>query len=167
MPPHQRVHTTSEVVLPGLQVWLSSVSVSTAPKSGPLDIRLLNSYKVVALRTWMFISSSCDCHLKSWRHAQYFSIKHKFQTLVEFYFLECVLSHSVYPTLLGPWIISRRAPLSMGFPRLEYWSGLPCPILEALLDPGIESAFLVSPALGGRSWEAPFSFKVYMELSAM
>ena len=43
----------------------------------------------------MFISNSCDCHLKSWRHAQYFSIKHKFKTLVEFYFLECVLSRSV------------------------------------------------------------------------
>ena len=36
------------------------------------------------------------------------------------------------------------APLSMGFPRQEYWSGLPFPSPEDLSDPGIEP---VSPAL--------------------
>ena len=25
------------------------------------------------------------------------------------------------------WTVARQAPLSMGFPRQEYWSGLPCP----------------------------------------
>ena len=35
-------------------------------------------------------------------------------------------------------------PLSMGFPRQEYWSGLPCPPPGDLLDPGIEPR---SPAL--------------------
>ena len=29
------------------------------------------------------------------------------------------------PTLLIPWTIAHQAPLSMGFPRQEYWSGLP------------------------------------------
>ena len=28
-------------------------------------------------------------------------------------------------TLVTPWTISCQAPLSMGFPRQEYWSGLP------------------------------------------
>ena len=28
---------------------------------------------------------------------------------------------------VNPWIVARQAPLSMGFPRQEYWSGLPCP----------------------------------------
>ena len=37
-----------------------------------------------------------------------------------------------------------QAPLSMGFPRQEYWSGLPFPPLGNLPDPGIEPAF---PAL--------------------
>ena len=40
-----------------------------------------------------------------------------------------------------------QAPLSMGFPRLEYWSGLPFPSPGDLLDPGIE---LQSPALAGK-----------------
>ena len=32
-----------------------------------------------------------------------------------------------YPTLCDPWTVARQAPLSMGFSRQEYWSGLPCP----------------------------------------
>ena len=35
-------------------------------------------------------------------------------------------------------------PLSMDFPRQDYWSGLPFPSLRDLLDPGIKPA---SPAL--------------------
>ena len=44
------------------------------------------------------------------------------------------------------WIIARQAPLSMGFSRQEYWSGLSCPPPGNLPDPGIEP---VSPALAG------------------
>ena len=33
---------------------------------------------------------------------------------------------------------SPQAPLSMGFSRQEYWSGVPCPSPAALPDPGIE-----------------------------
>ena len=36
-----------------------------------------------------------------------------------------------------------------GFPRQEYWSGLPFPPPGDLPDPGIEPASLVSPALAG------------------
>ena len=36
----------------------------------------------------------------------------------------------------------------MGFPWQEYWSGLPFPSLRDLSNPGIETAFLVSLALG-------------------
>ena len=31
------------------------------------------------------------------------------------------------PTLATPWIVAYQAPLFMGFPRQEYWSGLPFP----------------------------------------
>ena len=31
------------------------------------------------------------------------------------------------PSLLTPWPTVYQAPLSMGFPRQEYWSGLPFP----------------------------------------
>ena len=37
----------------------------------------------------------------------------------------------------------------MGFPRQEYWSGLPCPPPAYVLNPGIENASLKSPALAG------------------
>ena len=43
-----------------------------------------------------------------------------------------------------PWTVARQAPLSMGFSRQEYCSGLPYPPPGDLPNPGIESR---SPAL--------------------
>ena len=45
------------------------------------------------------------------------------------------------------WTLAHEAPLSMGFSRQEYWSGLPCPPPGDLPNPGIEPASLASPAL--------------------
>ena len=59
------------------------------------------------------------------------------------------------------WTIADQAPLSLGFSRQEYRSGLSCPPPEGLSDPEIEPAFLISPTLSGRffttraTWEAP------------
>ena len=50
-------------------------------------------------------------------------------------------------TLCKPMDIAYWAPLSMGFPRQEYWSGLPFPTLGALPNPGNKPASLLSPAL--------------------
>ena len=41
-----------------------------------------------------------------------------------------------------PWTVARLDPLSMGFYRQEYWSGLPFPSPEDLSDPGIEPGSL-------------------------
>ena len=49
-----------------------------------------------------------------------------------------------------PWIVAHQPPLSMGFSRQEYWSGLPCPPPRDLPDPGIKPASLTSPALASR-----------------
>ena len=49
-------------------------------------------------------------------------------------------------TLETPWTVARQAPLSMGFPRQEHWSGLPCPP-PGDLHQGIK---LTSPALAVR-----------------
>ena len=46
-----------------------------------------------------------------------------------------------------PWTIASQAPLSMGFPRQEYWSGLPFPSSGDLPNQGIKPE---SPALQGR-----------------
>ena len=51
-------------------------------------------------------------------------------------------------TLVTPGTIACQAPLSMGFPRQEYWSGLPFPSPGDLPYPGIE---LTSPALQATS----------------
>ena len=46
-----------------------------------------------------------------------------------------------------PWTVVPQAPLSMGFSRQEYWSGLPFPSPGDLPDPGIKSASPADPAL--------------------
>ena len=51
-----------------------------------------------------------------------------------------------YLFFVTPWTAARQAPLSKGFPRQEYWSGLPFPSPGDLPDPGIDPA---SPALAG------------------
>ena len=72
----------------------------------------------------------------------------------------CVLSVFTRVRLLvTPWTVAHQAPLSMGFSRQEYWSGLPCPPPGDLPDPGIETVSLTSPALAGfftasATWEA-------------
>ena len=43
------------------------------------------------------------------------------------------------PTVL-PWTVSLQAPLSVGFPRQEYWKELPFPSPGDLPDPGTETA---------------------------
>ena len=72
-----------------------------------------------------------------------------------------VLSHFSHVWLFATLCtITCQAPLSMGFSREEYWSGLPFPSLGNLPDPGIQPASLKSPALAGgffttrATWEA-------------
>ena len=47
---------------------------------------------------------------------------------------------------VSPWTVACQAPLSLGFPRQEYWSGLPFPLPGNLPDSEIELEF---PALAG------------------
>ena len=49
------------------------------------------------------------------------------------------------------WTLACQAPLSMGFSRQEYWSGLPFPSPGDLPHPGIEIVSLTSLALAGES----------------
>ena len=55
-----------------------------------------------------------------------------------------------YLTLCDPWTVARQTPLSMGFLRQEYWSGLPCPTPGDLPNPQIEPKSPASPPLAGR-----------------
>ena len=71
--------------------------------------------------------------------------------------LNCFSHVQVFATLRT---VPCQAPLSMGFSRQEYCSGLPCPPPGDLLDPGIKPMSLVSPTLAGgffttsATWEA-------------
>ena len=74
----------------------------------------------------------------------------------------CVCAKSIQLCLFATrWIIAHQAPLSMGFSRQEYWSGLPFPPPGDLPNPGIEPTSLASAALADGSlstsatWEAP------------
>ena len=87
-----------------------------------------------------------------------------------------VLSHfSRVRLFVALWTVACQDPLSMGFSRQEYWSGLPCPPPEDLPDPGIEPISLTSPALSGgffissATWEAHICvcvciYKKYMDI---
>ena len=55
------------------------------------------------------------------------------------------------------WTAAHQAPLSMGFSRQEYWSGLPCPSPGHLPDSGIEPVSPIAPALQADS--LPLSYQ--------
>ena len=73
------------------------------------------------------------------------------------YMLSCFSPVQLFVTL---WTVAHQSPLSMGFSRQEYWSGLLCPPPGDLPHPEIELASLMSPALSGgffttsTTWEA-------------
>ena len=89
-------------------------------------------------------------------------------------FRVCMLNYFSHVQLFAtPWTIACRSPLCMGFSRQEYWSGLPWPPPGALLDPGIEPASLISPALASGfftsaiTWEALLLSIAVQNLSRM
>ena len=66
----------------------------------------------------------------------------------------CVCSISS-DSFVTPWTVARQAPLSMGFPRQEYWSGLSFSHPGDLPDPGIEPESLCCRQIlyQGATWE--------------
>ena len=70
--------------------------------------------------------------------------------------LSCFRCVRLFATL---WILAHQPPLSVGFSRQEYGSGLPYPPPEDLPDPGMEPVSFTSPTLADRvfttsaSWE--------------
>ena len=81
----------------------------------------------------------------SWKHP------HQFQSLNLSFLrsnINLVIEKSVLCSLscvwlsAAPWTVACKAPLSMGFSRQEYWSGLPFPSTGDLPNSGIEPRFL-------------------------
>ena len=69
-----------------------------------------------------------------------------------------VLAAQSFLTITHGLYIARQAPLSMEFPRQEYWRGLTFPPLGDLPKSGIELASLGSPALAGGCFFVFFFF---------
>ena len=59
----------------------------------------------------------------------------------------CVRLLSRVRLLVTPWTVAHQAPLSMGFPRQEYWSGLSSPSPGDFPNPGIKLMFPVTSTL--------------------
>ena len=87
-----------------------------------------------------------------------------------FYMCVCVSRFSHVRLFATLWTVAHQAPLSMGFFRQEYWSGLPCLPPGDLPDLGIKLMPLMSPALAGgffttcTTWEAqgvPYSSLIF------
>ena len=77
--------------------------------------------------------------------------------------LLCVRAQSLSHVLLfvTPWTVAHQVPLSMGFSRQEYWSGLLFPCPGGLPDPGIKPVSPASFASAGglfitsATWDVP------------
>ena len=85
-----------------------------------------------------------------------------------------MLNHFSHVSLFAtPWTVALLGPLSMGFCRQEYWSGLPFPPAGGLPDPGIEPTSLAFTAWAGEffttspTWEAHFFVLAYMTSSSL
>ena len=61
----------------------------------------------------------------------------------------CAKSLQPCPIFATLWTVACQTPVSMGFSRQEYWSGLPCPPPGDLHDPEMKTMSLMSPALAG------------------
>ena len=76
----------------------------------------------------------------------------------------CCLIAKLCQTIGDTWPVAQQAPRSMGFPRQEYWRGLPFPSPGDLPHPGIEPE---SPALAGGFFttESPGKLMLYGRFS--
>ena len=82
--------------------------------------------------------------------SKYFRLNKYLQRTVLVWLIHVRKVTSVMSDSAKLWTVDLQDPLSMGFSRQEYWSGLPSPSPRDLPDPGIEPMSLMSPALAGR-----------------
>ena len=74
---------------------------------------------------------------KTWKQSKCSSTDNWFK---EMWYARCGggLAAQSCPTLAAPWTVAHQAPLSIGFSRQGYWSGLPFPSPVDLPKPGNE-----------------------------
>ena len=108
------------------QIWKTQQWLQDWKRSGFILIPKLSNWTITKYVCFL-------CHLPATAH------RHRLCVPV------CLVSRI---QLFAPlWTVTHQAPLSMGFSRQVYWSGLPFPSPGDLPDPGIEPE---SPYLAGR-----------------
>ena len=119
------------------------------PFTGPMFWEFLSFPELSYVpSTWRFFFSHNHCFLLSGSsnclvHSVGYTLLSYLQWSVSLHV--CVLSHFSHVQLFATaWTLAHRAPLSMGFSRHGYWSGLPCPPPGDLPDPGIKPISQVS-----------------------
>ena len=106
---------------------------------------------IFLLTHWFFFLFLSLVQVSCWISVEFFSL------LIVLCMLSCLSHIWLFVTL---WTVAHQAPLSIGFSRQGYWSGLPYTPPGDLLDPGIEPKSLTLPALADRffttsaTWEA-------------
>ena len=118
------------------------------------------SFALFSIFTWLLATSTTFCRENVSTTSRTQKIFLRVHWILKYGFL-CVLSHFSYVWLCATlWTVVHQAPLSMGFSRQEYWSGLLCPSPRNISDPGIEPPSLMYAALAGgffttsTTWEA-------------
>ena len=118
-------------------------SIRNEPKGGYLlnDCFPQNYVCLTVMPLWRW---KCEINKRPGQEIQGFITWEFWDILI----LACMVNHfspvQVFETL---WTIVHQAPLSKGFSRQEYWSGLSCPPPGNLPKPGIKPRSLTSPAL--------------------
>ena len=110
------------------------------------------------LAPWLWLPSPCLFVSSSFYVHLCVQISPFIRTLDILDYKRKLLSH--VQLFVTPWTVACQAPLSMGFSRQEYWSGLPCPPPGDLPDPEVEptspawQADIVPPGKPyGKRWE--------------
>ena len=128
-------------------------------------IACLKALHAIAI-IWIFFTSERTDLLSHWKHQSHwdsliyrmvtlnqskqikgrsFSVNYTLLITEKFpLYYACMHAVASVVSLETPWIVVHQAPLPMGLSRQKYWSGLPCPPLGGLLDPGTEPMSFVS-----------------------
>ena len=103
--------------------------------------------------SWSLSLSAESCMGLGWccpRRLSGISAGCRFHPLLPLCACVCLSPFSRVRLFLTPWTASHQAPLSMGFSRQEYWSGVPFPPPGDLPNLGMEPQPLMSSAMAGR-----------------
>ena len=115
--------------------------ITAKSKLNKITPQVLEAHQTLKLNLGLYLELRARCHKSSPSLAPGSK-----ETTNMNYCKSCMCAQSCL-TLWDSWTAAHKAPLSMGFSRKEYWSGLPFPPPGDIPDSGIEPTSPMSPAL--------------------